>query len=1211
MADQAETNAPGRDSPRTAAQQRFVKLRPTLFVALGGTGKEIVLRLRRRILQNEWGAPGQSRRLRDIAEFPVASFIYFDTDTTEAIQTDRAQRSDPLSRAVAFKDSERLQHGVDVMRYMRELDSYPHIRSWLPAGDLDTINTEKGAGQVRAISRLLFFDQFARFQHMVREQGNAVLNNIGRQRQLAELGLDIEHELRVVVIASSAGGTGSGSFIDAGLAIRSMRDPHPAQVDLVLLLPGGFRGAGLQRVNANSFAAMMELEHVMRPGSAPPYVDRWNSAGARPAAIVPYDEAYLVDTTNVSRDQTSDVNHLYDMVADVLFEDFGNSEFSSRKRSISVNTAQYKLVNYLPPLSERFGRQALSYSCAYSSFGQATIVTKGQAALEAASVAASRRMIQSFFNVALQASGRLPTPDERQAFVETNFFLAPTTFEETLQGVDDVETINEAFLITRLLEQDTGDTIETRLTDQIHRRFQEEILGSGDVRNWPVQAMRVFEESRDDVVGSMEHASEYGPSGAAVKANRQHLVRFLRSDDESAVRALLFRYLDNRARGGLDYTINLVEDAKLRLDAEAKRIAATQARYDSRAEKVRERFNRSYENLKEAGRNRLLLGPDRKAAEKFLGHLREETTYYVKLRLRAVACAEAIEFLADVSRDLGTRRGLDADGRDLWDGAIAELVQGRRQVEHVMALLDDELVMLNDAVGRQNAGTYVVLPDADEEADSLLELSVPEVEAWAADVFKGEGGSRVLFPRLENPAQLADLLGKLRSYARQQLAPRAAQLRSVREILTTLDAELRQDILRAAMRRAMPWINARFDRLGDSLPMTDRYKLYVAVEDDAAFNQTLRDEIRQAIPAGLGFQHCEFVSSGLRDRLVIYCELSGIPLDALVPLGDTWRRDYRLERRGPLPLHNHKSAVRFANPVVPSSEEIEDMRKTMGLFVRAVCFGVLQRNPGAEAAYKLDLGYNDWEDVGSERDIRADGLLDSHRQQVAAALDRFERTLTPVQVLAASALLLWTGKQAYAPRRIQLDENRSERRPGLLYRVALEASERFLMRVRQMEGAVGLGDLEVAQKTLLEALPVWTAEVEGSVEDIDPFDANMNMDDPPNLRAMNKRRIIPERFTPASLTALLARPAPISTAPVSTQAAAWHLSVRKTLLGPFGLGELGAMAANGQLAEGSNVRAVGTATWTRVRDVPVLLALLHPEELPDDEDDPSGLPDDE
>jgi hypothetical protein len=1213
MSDRAETATPRGQSP---AASKVTKLRPTLFVALGGTGKEIALRLRRRILQNEWGSPGNSRRLRDIGEFPIASFIYFDTDTTEAIETDRAQRSDPLARAVAFKDAERLQHGVDVMRYMRELDSYPHIRSWLPDGDLASINTEKGAGQVRSISRLLFFDQFARFQHMVREQGNAVLNNIGRQQQLADLGLDIEHELRVVVIASSAGGTGSGSFIDAGLAIRSMSDPKPAQVDLILLLPGGFRGAGLQRVNANSFAALMELEHVMRPGSSPAYVDRWNSDGARPTNLLPYNEAYLIDTTNVSRDQTSDINHLYDMVADVLFEDFGNSEFSSRKRSISVNTGQYKLVNYLPPMPDRFGQQSLSYSCAYSSFGQATIVTKGLAALEAASVTASKRMIQSFFNVALQGSGRLPTPDERQAFVEANFFLGTTTFEERLQGIEDDATINEPSLIGELLKQDTGDTVETRLADQIHRRYQDEILGSADIRNWPTQALRVFEDSRDDVVGRMDHAAEYGPSGITVKANRQRLVRFLRSDDEGAVRALLFRFLDNRARGGLDYTIKLVAEAKLRLDKEAQRIEGIQRQYEGRAELVRNRFNRSYENLKEAGKNRLLLGPDRKAAEKFLEHLREETTYYVKLRLRAVACAEAVEFVADVSRDLGTQRGLDADGRELWDGAIAELVQGRQQVEHVIKLLDDEVALLNDAVGRQNSGTYIVLPDADTEADSLLALSQPDIDAWASEVFNGEGGSRALFPKLEDPVQLAGLLGKLRGFARQQLTPRADRLRSVREILAGLEPDQRRDILRGAMRRAMPWVNAKFDRLGDGLPMNDRYKLYVAVEDSRAFGQALRDEIRQSIPASLGFQSCEVVSSGLRDRLVIYCELSGFPLDTLVPLGDTWRRDYKAERRGPLPLHNHKSAVRFANPVVPTGNEIEETRRLMGIFIRAVCFGVLKRNAGPEAPYKLDLGRNDWEDVGSERDIRADGLLESHRLAVAGALDSFERTLSPIQVLAASALLLWTGKRAYAARRVQIDLNRNERRPGMLQSVSVNAAEQYLVRYKQMDGAE-LGRAEDMLKKLFDTVESWTADVPDSVGDIDPFDSNKNPDDAPNLRAADKRTILPARFTTESLSELVTggqhpvAPKPSAEAAPQPVSTAWFLSVRKTLLGPYDLSQLQGMAMSGQLAESTNVKAVGGTAWTKVRDVPLLLGLLHPEELPDDEDDPVALPDDE
>lgn len=1213
MSDRADTGT--RPPP---AVPQVTKLRPTLFVALGGTGKEIALRLRRRILLHDWGGAGATRRLRSIDDFPIASFIYFDTDTTEAIETDRKQGGDPVSRAVGFRDPEKLQHAVDVGRYMRELESFPHIREWLPEGDLSKINTDKGAGQVRSISRLLFFDQFTRFQQMVREQGNAVLNNIGRAKQLQDLSLDIEHKLRVVVIASTAGGTGSGSFIDAGLAIRSISDPEAEQVDLVLLLPGGFRGANLQRVNANSFAALMELEQVMRPGSTPAYVNRWTNDGQRPVKDLPYNDVYLLDTTNVSRDQTSEVSHLYDMVADVLFEDFGNSEFSSRKRSVSVNSNQFKLVNYFPPLPERFGQKALSYSCVYSSFGQATIVTKGGAALEAASVNASKAMIQSFFNVAVHDSGRLPTPDERQRFAETTFFLGQTTFDETLAGIEDTQTINEPALIGELLRQDTGDTVETRLADQIHKRHAEEIRTSSDLRNWPVQAQRVFDESRDDVIGRMEHAAEYGPSGAMVRANRRRLLARLRSDEPGAVRALLFNYLDNRARGGLDYTLKLVAETKLTLENQGRLLADVKERYEARAETVRDRFNRSLDNLREAGRSRLLLGPDRKAAERFLEHLREETAYYVKLRLRAVACAEAIEFVTAASKFLGEARGVDLEGREQWDGAIAELVQGKRQIEAVAQELDDEVKLLNDAVSRQNAGTYIVLPDADREADILLELSQPEIDSWAADVFKGEGGSRTLFPKLDNPVQKAELLTKLRSFARQQLSPRESRLRSVREILLELDAGQRREILRGAMRRAMPWVNARFDKLGGGLPMPDRYKLYVAVENDATFGPSLKSELQSAIPTPPGFQHCEIVSSGQRDRLVIYCELSGFPLDALVPLGDTWRRDYRQERRNPLPLHNHRSAVRFTNPVVPTTDEIESLRTLMGTFVRAVAFGILHRKPGPDAAYMFDLGHNDWCDVGSERDIRAEGLLESHRLDIAAALDRWERALSPVQVLAAAALLDWTGLRAYASRRVQVDPNRNERQPGMIQIVCRERAQAFRTRFSQMEGAATLQPQAETEGLLRDQIAAWTVEVPGSVDDVNSSDANKNPDDAYAVRATDKRAILPDRFSTKQLTELVRtraeRPRQAASAPAPAptiamqQPAAWFLSIKKTLHGPYDLGQLREQAARGALLEGTNVKAVGAPQWTRVRDVPILAELLRTEDLPDDEDE---LPDDE
>ncbi len=46
-----------------------LEVRPTVFVGLGGTGMEILLRLRRRILQADW----KGTRLNSLSEFPVAN----------------------------------------------------------------------------------------------------------------------------------------------------------------------------------------------------------------------------------------------------------------------------------------------------------------------------------------------------------------------------------------------------------------------------------------------------------------------------------------------------------------------------------------------------------------------------------------------------------------------------------------------------------------------------------------------------------------------------------------------------------------------------------------------------------------------------------------------------------------------------------------------------------------------------------------------------------------------------------------------------------------------------------------------------------------------------------------------------------------------------------------------------------------------------------
>ena len=175
-----------------------------------------------------------------------------------------------------------------------------------------------------------------------------------------------------------------------------MQTPKADQVDLFLLLPGGYTGANRERVFANTYAAMMELEHVMREQKDAPYVDRW-AQFERNTARKPFNEVYLLDTANLVQERTENVTDLYEMVADILFEDFGSSEFARRKRSVAVNQQQHKMSSYHPPLPVEFGQKSMAYSRVYSTIGQCTVATKGRIQLDTAIAEAGLGMIEFVF----------------------------------------------------------------------------------------------------------------------------------------------------------------------------------------------------------------------------------------------------------------------------------------------------------------------------------------------------------------------------------------------------------------------------------------------------------------------------------------------------------------------------------------------------------------------------------------------------------------------------------------------------------------------------------------------------------------------------------------------------------------------------------------------------------------------------------------------
>ena len=246
----------------SAKKEEIRKLQPTLFIGLGGTGMEVALRIRRRILHSAWGSNGTTR-ISSLEEFPVAEFIHFDLDQNALLEEGRTADSDPLANLVKLPAEDRVVSSLDLLKYTRSEDDllkYPNIAAWFPftAEKINNlkIDPSKGAGQMRAISRLYFFDKYRQTRDTIAQKLYHLKANRSARERLDLLNLNMDNDkVRVVVIGSIAGGTGSGSFLDMGWLSRLLAEKAFGgggyDVQLVLFTPRGYAKADKDQTEAN------------------------------------------------------------------------------------------------------------------------------------------------------------------------------------------------------------------------------------------------------------------------------------------------------------------------------------------------------------------------------------------------------------------------------------------------------------------------------------------------------------------------------------------------------------------------------------------------------------------------------------------------------------------------------------------------------------------------------------------------------------------------------------------------------------------------------------------------------------------------------------------------------------------------------------------------------------------------------------------------
>lgn len=215
----------------------------TLFVGVGGIGSKIITRI------TKLCKPGEEENIR---------FVALDTDVNSL---DGVHNSDIDIRSIQISST------LTVGTYLER--DHDARNNWFPKNSILYKKTvSEGAGQVRAIARLAL---------------NATIKTGSIQalyRAIDELflkdGKSMKQALRVVIVSTSAGGTGSGIAMSVGMLIRQyLEDNYPetaAMIRGLFLLPGVMdpvihTQTEKESLRRNGYATIKEINAFMMKGS--------------------------------------------------------------------------------------------------------------------------------------------------------------------------------------------------------------------------------------------------------------------------------------------------------------------------------------------------------------------------------------------------------------------------------------------------------------------------------------------------------------------------------------------------------------------------------------------------------------------------------------------------------------------------------------------------------------------------------------------------------------------------------------------------------------------------------------------------------------------------------------------------------------------------------------------------------------------------------
>lgn len=301
-------------------------LRPTMVIGLGGLGREVVFRTRRRLYE-------RYRR----TTVPTVAFLWMDHNTEVDPTPELPAR---VARKVALAPEERVSlvlSSPDLEALLHRQDALPGHGDWVPT---EILASAGRTTRSRLLGRLsLHFKEDEIRSLLLRTAGK--LAGPGVPEAARQLGFpSVAGEPEVILVTSLAGGLGSGAILPLAQLVRATIPG--AHIRGILFLSGLFMAHDVNRrelAMANGYAACRE---ICAAQSAP--------AGA------PFDTLHLVDRENLDGNRPIDPLEPLEMVSESLALEFSRSELGGALRRV------------------RYGGRV---GCGFAAFGLATMAPGG------------------------------------------------------------------------------------------------------------------------------------------------------------------------------------------------------------------------------------------------------------------------------------------------------------------------------------------------------------------------------------------------------------------------------------------------------------------------------------------------------------------------------------------------------------------------------------------------------------------------------------------------------------------------------------------------------------------------------------------------------------------------------------------------------------------------------------------------------------------